>query len=82
MCVNRRYIDSTRGICTHARLELPEVTQVFVVVLVLCISSANERPCSLIPQERSGSRSVSDLSCFKFVLFQICYFSTALAACF
>ena len=28
--------------------ELPQVTQVFVVVLVLRISSANERPCVLI----------------------------------
>ena len=36
-------------------------TQVFVVVFMLRISSANYLPCLLIPHERSGPRSVSDL---------------------
>ena len=49
------------------------MTQVFVVVLVLCILSANELPCFLIPHECSGSRSVLDLSCFKFAIFEMQY---------
>jgi len=48
-------------IYTHARCELPQATQVFVVVLVLRISSGNYLPCVLILHERSGPRSVSDL---------------------
>ena len=39
--------------------ELPKVTQVFAVVLVLRISSANELPCVLILHEHSGPHSVS-----------------------
>ena len=37
------------------------MSQVFVVVLVLRISSADYLPCVLILHERSGPRSVSDL---------------------
>ena len=48
-------------IYTHARWELPQATQVFVVVLVLRISSGNYLPCALILREHSGPRSVSDL---------------------
>ena len=36
------------------------MTQVFVLVLVLCISSASELPCVLILCECSGPNSVSD----------------------
>ena len=38
------------------------MTQVFVVVLVLRILSANYLPCVLILHEQSGPRSVSDFS--------------------
>ena len=40
---------------THARCELPQATQVFVVVLVLRIASANQLSCLLI-QEASVLR--------------------------
>ena len=40
--------------------ELPKVTQVFAVVLVLRISSANYLPCVLILQECSGPFSVAE----------------------
>ena len=42
---------------------------VFVVVLVLRISSADYLPCVLILHERSGPRSVSDLFHLQYVLF-------------
>ena len=71
MRVNTRYIKSTIGtssggiivrcIYTHARQELPNATQVFVVVLVLRISIANELPCVLILHGLSGPR------CFRFL---------------
>ena len=37
------------------------MTQVFAVVLVLGILSANQLPCVLILQEHSGPHSVSDI---------------------
>ena len=48
---------------TRIRVAFSNFRLAFAVVLVLCISSANQLPCVLILHQRSGPHSVLDMGC-------------------